>query len=244
MSRWLISPGTSLLKTSFHRKVPLRSATGISHPLQAFYVGSLINNHNLMALPIEIPPSPFVREAAEWLDAEAPSRILDAGCGGGRNSLYLARLGHEVLGVTNELADACAAAELANHYALGDCHFAVGDVRQLPVRRGFDVVMSNEVLHQLSKPQARGVIGQMQRWTRQGGLNIVSGYLVDPERASRTNREHCFHPGELRGYYENDKWDILSYAEDEFAFQNFSNRQLVHSLVKIVAHRRWSRTKQ
>lgn len=76
-----------------------------------------------------------------FLALEPRSRILDLGCGTGRNTLELARRGHRVLGVDGDeraLAEARAAAKGERL----NVHFVKSDPRLITYRAEFDVVAS------------------------------------------------------------------------------------------------------
>ena len=77
-------------------------------------------------------------------------RVLDAGCGAGRNLAYLMRAGYEVFAVDSDPAAIehvrARAAELAPH--LPASNFRVESLEQLSFPPGFaDVVISSAVLH-------------------------------------------------------------------------------------------------
>jgi tellurite methyltransferase len=188
-----------------------------------------------MTLPLRLPPSPFIRDAVTRHEIAPASTVLDIGCHEGRNSLYLAGLGHRVLGVTKEWADVRGAMDIAAEAGLeAQCRFVVGDARQLPVRKLFDVVLVNEVLHMMARREAYGVLQAAKNRTAPGGTHLVSGYVVDPKAAILTeaNRARCFGPGELADLYGD--WDIMRYEEDESALQMVGQRQVVRSLARIV----------
>jgi tellurite methyltransferase len=101
-------------------------------------------------------------------------RILDAGCGGGRNLVYLLREGFEVF-ATDEDAEAVArvqqlAATLAP--ALPVSNFRVAPVERLPFDDAFmDVVISSAVLHfARDDDQFEAMVRGMWRVLKPGGL--------------------------------------------------------------------------
>ena len=101
-------------------------------------------------------------------------RVLDAGCGGGRNLVYFLRSGYEVCGVdqSNEaVAQVRAlAAALAPH--LPADNFRVEAVEKLSfVDEGFDVVVSSAVLH-FARDEAhwRDMVREMWRVLKPGGV--------------------------------------------------------------------------
>lgn len=191
-----------------------------------------------MSLPLELPPSPFIRKyAPRIVDG---GRVLDVGCHTGRNSIYLATLGHRALGVTNQWTDAAGASEVAKMAGVdARCKFVVGDARQLPVKGQFDAVLVNEVTHLMARRSAHAVIRTAQEQTARDGLNLVSGYTVDPADSMLTqmNRDRCFLPEELASLYDGLNWRIIAYQEEPFTWQEFDGRQVVHSLATVVARR-------
>jgi tellurite methyltransferase len=77
-------------------------------------------------------------------------RILDAGCGLGRNLVYLLRAGYEVFGADAEAAAIGAVRRLASELAphLPPENFRVEPIERMSFRDGFaDVVISSAVLH-------------------------------------------------------------------------------------------------
>ncbi|WP_017976046.1 class I SAM-dependent methyltransferase [Actinopolyspora halophila] len=72
--------------------------------------------------------------------------VLDAGCGSGENTILLAELGYEVLGVDgSETAVATARRKAAEHGA--PARFEVADVLDLGARPRFDTVVDSALLH-------------------------------------------------------------------------------------------------
>jgi len=101
-------------------------------------------------------------------------RILDAGCGSGRNLVYFLRAGYEVFAI-DESSEALAqtrrlAAELAPH-------LPHDNFREEPVERmsfpdaSFDVVISSAVLHfARSDEQWHSMVSEMWRVLKPGGI--------------------------------------------------------------------------
>jgi SAM-dependent methyltransferase len=120
-------------------------------------------------------------------------RVLDAGCGGGRNLVYLLREGYEVFGV-DASAEAVehlrsVAARLAPGLDAGN--FRVEAVEAMSFPDGFaDVVISNAVMHfARDDAQFEAMLGKMWQVLRPGGMlfcRLASTIGVDPGRS--------FHP--------------------------------------------------
>ena len=101
-------------------------------------------------------------------------RVLDAGCGGGRNLVYFLRCGYDVCGVDLS-AEAVAhvralAAGLAPH--LPADNFRVEAVEGMSFADAdFDVVVSSAVLHfARDEEHWHGMVGEMWRVLRTGGV--------------------------------------------------------------------------
>jgi tellurite methyltransferase len=101
-------------------------------------------------------------------------RILDAGCGQGRNLVYMLRCGLDVWGVDEDQTAIAAARTQAAALApaMGRDRFSTHPVDRLPFDAGsFDVVLSSAVLH-FARDQAHwlGMLNEMWRVLRSGGL--------------------------------------------------------------------------
>ena len=101
-------------------------------------------------------------------------RVLDAGCGSGRNLVYLLRSGFEVFGVDESSAaieqTRRLAAALAPH--LPPDNFRIEPVEQMPFTdAGFDVVLSSAVLHFAGdEVQWMSMVKEMWRVLKPGGI--------------------------------------------------------------------------
>ena len=95
-------------------------------------------------------------------------RILDAGCGQGRNLVWLASQGAELFAVDRDLA----AIEKVRSLGLDEDHARVAEVDALPFETGsFEVVLCNAVLH-FARDEAHfeGMLLELARVLTPGGL--------------------------------------------------------------------------
>ena len=102
------------------------------------------------------------------------SRILDAGCGSGRNLVYFLRSGYEVFAVDESSAAIAQTRRLAAELAP---HLPANGFREEPVERmsfsdgQFDVVLSSAVLHFASDEQRwESMVKEMWRVLKPGGI--------------------------------------------------------------------------
>lgn len=103
--------------------------------------------------------------------------VLDAGCGGGRNLVYLLRAGFPVHAVDLSPEAVARVRALAAELAPGlpPGNFRVAAVEAMPFAdASFEVVLSSAVLHfARDEEHFRGMLGEMWRVLRPGGLLFV-----------------------------------------------------------------------
>lgn len=100
-------------------------------------------------------------------------RLLDAGCGRGRNLIYLVGAGHDVHAVDADEANVAAVRERMP--ALADARVQVAQVEALPFADdAFDVVVSNAVLHfARDHDHFDAMVAEMLRVLAPGGMLFV-----------------------------------------------------------------------
>jgi SAM-dependent methyltransferase len=101
-------------------------------------------------------------------------RILDAGCGGGRNLIYLLRQGYEVFGLDRDSEAIAEVRRLAADLAptLPATNFELGTVEAMPYADAyFDFIISSAVLHFARDDQHfRAMINNSWRILKPAGL--------------------------------------------------------------------------
>ena len=104
----------------------------------------------------------------------AGMKVLDAGCGYGRNLVYLPRVGAEVFALDADAAGIAHVKALAAELAprLPAENFRVGAIEKMPWADGFaDVVICNSVLHFASdEEQFLAMVTELWRVLRPGGM--------------------------------------------------------------------------
>jgi tellurite methyltransferase len=102
------------------------------------------------------------------------ARILDAGCGGGRNLVYLLREGYEVYGIDRDPQAIEEVRRMAATLApnLPAKNFQVGQLEDVPhADEFFDVILCSAVLHFASDDgQFRAMLQDIWRTLRGGGM--------------------------------------------------------------------------
>jgi tellurite methyltransferase len=132
-----------------------------------------------------------------------PMRVVDAGCGGGRNIQYLLREGYEVFGVDVSAEAVAAVRKMAGELALGlpAENFQVAGVEAMPFADEFaDVVVCHSVLHfARDESQLEAMVRGLWRVLRPGGMlfcrlastiGAVEGMAFEPVGGRRFRMSH------------------------------------------------------
>lgn len=184
-----------------------------------------------------LKPSPFIERFARQLPRGEQHTILEIGCGTGRNGSYLSKLGHNVISFTNSFAEVKNITSFPESYGSGTFDLVVADARKPVFRDGvFSAVITNEVLHELSKADSRSVLKNAQDMTAPKGLNAVSGYFVG-DLDFPGDKGQYLKTKELLREYDIAGWTVLDYQEDFPNGQEYGDKFLISSLAKIIARR-------
>ncbi|HEU5341983.1 class I SAM-dependent methyltransferase [Edaphobacter sp.] len=130
-------------------------------------------------------------------------RVVDAGCGGGRNIHYLLREGYEAFGVDTSAEAVAAVRKLASELApaLPTENFQVARVEAMPFADEFaDVVVCHSVLHfAQDEAQLEAMVRELWRVLRPGGMlfcrlastiGAVPGMTFEPIGGRRFRMSH------------------------------------------------------
>jgi SAM-dependent methyltransferase len=144
-------------------------------------------------------------------------RILDAGCGYGRNLVWLLREGAEVFALDSNYDGVAHVRALARELqpALPEGNFRVGTIEAMPFEDGFaDAVICNSVLHFARNEQHfLGMVSELWRVLRPGGVlfcRLGSRIGMDFERI----RGHIYRIGDGSEWFLVDE-DVLLKMTDE-----------------------------
>lgn len=100
-------------------------------------------------------------------------RVLDIGCGQGRDALFIARMGHNVVGVdlsANGIRDLVDAANQENLNING----YVADIVNFVPEGEFNVILIDRTLHMLPERERLEVLGRLIRSVANGGWVLIA----------------------------------------------------------------------
>jgi tellurite methyltransferase len=162
----------------------------------------------------ESAPNPLLVDAARDLP---PGRALDLACGTGRNTLWLAEHGWNVIAVDGSPA----ALELLRHRAASlRIETQIADLED----SAFSIESARYDLIAMCYYFQRNLIGPCKRGIVPGGVMIATALLIEPGKELSSFR---LQPGELRGYFTD--WEILCYREGSDVWQ--------HKVAELIARR-------
>ena len=113
-----------------------------------------------------------------------PLRVLDLGCGYGRNAVAIAAFGHTVFAADRLISGVCQMVESARVAGVSVNGF-VADALNLGVRAQFDIVLMDYLLHVLPPGGRRAMLQKAARLVRRGGVLLV----IDELYSVRTTAE-------------------------------------------------------
>jgi 2-polyprenyl-3-methyl-5-hydroxy-6-metoxy-1,4-benzoquinol methylase len=115
------------------------------------------------------------KEFVAFFDAydQAGSRVLDVGCGQGRDALFIARLGHHVHGV--DLSPSGIADLQQDAAAEGlPIEAEVADIRFFRTRRRYDIILIDRTLHMLGADDQELVLRKLLGYSKHRSFVLIA----------------------------------------------------------------------
>ncbi|MDG6785292.1 SAM-dependent methyltransferase TehB [Glaesserella parasuis] len=139
-------------------------------------------------------------------------KVLDLGCGRGRNALYLNLKGFDVTAVDqNEesihFLNSIIEKEDAQHIQTG-----IYDINQANIQGEFDFIVSTVVMMFLNRHRISAIIENMQKNTKVGGYNLIVCAMNTQDFPCPMPFSFTFQENELKQYYQG--WELVKYNED------------------------------
>ncbi len=159
--------------------------------------------------------APRVLEAMK-LSASFRPKLIDLGCGEGRDVVYFARHGFEVVG----LDLSAVGLEKARRYATEagvQIETIHADVADYELAGTYDVVFSTGMLHFLPPDARQARFENYKAHTSPGGINAISVFVDKPFIPPAPDADPgaiLFEAGELLNYYWD--WEVVYFLEEIF----------------------------
>lgn len=129
---------------------------------------------------MEIEPNTIIIEVLRNINfnnltKERNIKVLDIGAGDGKDSLFLAKRGFDVLAIDSSAYFIHKINQLAKIYNT-KINTVIAEATTYPFKN-YDILICNNVLHFLKNDKIQELINKMKKHTNPEGLNIVSFFL-------------------------------------------------------------------
>jgi tellurite methyltransferase len=181
-------------------------------------------------------PSQMCYRVLQLLPPDRPLRLLDIGCGEGRNSVFFARNGYQVTAFDTSPGGVEKTKQLAAEAGVRIDAF-VADINAFRLTEPFDVLFSTGVLQYVRQERRQELFANYQEHTGSGGLNVFSVFVRKPFIAEAPDAEKTSHrwlSGELLTWYHD--WRIEFCTEEIFDCMS-SGVPHEHAVNRMVARK-------
>lgn len=164
------------------------------------------------------------------------AQVLDVGCGEGRNSIFMAKLGNKVDAFDISENGIEKAKKISRQMGVKINYFCC-DLEKFLFEKEYDVILSHGVLHLPYKDVRDKFITKMQGNTKTGGYNVIGIFTnrlpATPDNAPYTHS--LFDVGELPEKYKD--WEIIHHLEGTFTDSHPGDVHHEHAFERIIARR-------
>lgn len=140
-----------------------------------------------------------------------PCKVLDLGCGQGRNSLFLSLLGYQVTSWDHNQNSLNFLNDTANKENLA-INTALYDINQANIQENYDFILSTVVFMFLNPQAIPEIIANMQQHTNIGGYNLIVAAMDTQDVPCPMPFSFTFKENELKSYYQG--WEFIKYTEE------------------------------
>jgi tellurite methyltransferase len=172
------------------------------------------------------------------------AKILDLGCGDGRNSIFLAEynLNFQITAIDKSKASIKRFERRIQHFKIKNITAYVGDIQTINFDGTFDVILVQGILHFLDKKNYDEVFKKIFALTSVNGFNLVSDFtnlIPFPEDIKEIFVSHLENK-ELFEIYKSSNWDIILYehyqaADTHMADTVFHRHDITHIFTRKLS---------
>ncbi|MBO9599019.1 MAG: class I SAM-dependent methyltransferase, partial [Cohnella sp.] len=163
-------------------------------------------------------------------------RLLDIGCGEGKDAVFFARNGYEVTAFDVSDAGIEKTRRLADQAGVHVNVFKA-DIQDYRLTTSFDILFSSGALHYLKPELREELFANYKRFTNEDGMHVLNVFVHKPFIAPPPEKEpnaHKWYSGELLSLYR----DWLIEDSSEIVFDcNSSGVPHRHAMAKIIARK-------
>ncbi len=161
-------------------------------------------------------PSRTCYKVLELMPPDRPLRLLDVGCGEGRNAVFFARNGYQVTAFDLSATGVEKTKKYAERVGVRVRVFQA-DLNSYRLQEDYDIIFSTGVLQYVPPHLRKELLEDYKAHTTEGGLHVLSVFVRKPFIARAPDAEDTAHPwisGELFTHYHD--WKIEYLTEEIF----------------------------
>lgn len=174
--------------------------------------------------------NPAHSEVVEAGKIVEPCDALDMGCSNGRNTLYLSRLGFNVVAVDNNPGAIEMLQQIVSKEGLANIEAQVYDINNAQLGADYGFIACTVTLMFLDPSRVDVVIADMQECTLPGGYNLIVCAMSTADHPCPVRFPFTLKAGQLREAYEG--WELTKYNEELGTMHNGAQMQFATMLAQ------------
>ena len=186
-----------------------------------------------------LTPNRICYDIMKILPPVKPYRVLDIGCGEGKDSVFFAKCGYSVTAFDISGQGIEKAKRLAEYNKV-DVRFFKADLFDYRPDTEYDIIFSSGVLHFISQTERKELCDRLKIHTTCNGINALNVFVKKPfiKRAPDSTRDeekrHPWYSGELFGYYHD--W-LFHTCKEEIFDCNSGGTPHKHCMDTVIAQK-------
>lgn len=197
------------------------------------------NRYNTEGYYWGLIPNSLCYEIMRMKPPVKPYKVLDIGCGEGKDAVFLARNGYNVTAFDASEQGLSKARELAEKCSV-KIDFLKADVRDFRLETDYDIIFSSGVFHYIPSELRESVIDNLKIHTTPNGINVINVFVrkpfipLPPDIEAEELAAGDWKSGELFTYYH----DWLFRKNEEWIFDcNSSGVPHKHCMDVLIAEK-------
>ncbi|WNS40757.1 helix-turn-helix domain-containing protein [Paenibacillus sp. MMS20-IR301] len=181
-------------------------------------------------------PNKVCYQVLQLMPPTKPLRLLDIGCGEGKDAVFFARNGYEVSALDVSDAGIDKTKRLADQAGVSVNVFKA-DILDYRLSTHYDIIFSSGVLNYIKSEFRQEIFNNYKQFTNDNGLHVFNVFVHKPFIAPPPEKEpnaHKWLSGELLTKYHD--WLIKDSSEDIFDC-NSSGIPHKHAMTKLIAQK-------
>lgn len=183
-----------------------------------------------------VKPSAICHRILDLISPDRRIKLLDIGCGEGRNAVFFASRGYAVTAFDTSPVGVEKTKRLADKVQV-QLEVFVADINDFRLSEAFDVIFSTGVLQYIPMEMRSEILGNYREFTCPNGINALSVFVRKPFIAGAPDAESVSHnwvSGELLTHYQD--WRIEFTTEEIFDCLS-SGVPHQHAISRVIARK-------